>query len=292
MERTSNDIAFSQYWFRVTADANDVGYGNQIIMGNGSTNIAKTYNNQYANYPAMYRIVNKVTAGDNVTWEQTGFQHFIDGDYSVNSAQYTFGQNFTLKAPITTRPGAINLEGNQKVTFAAGASLDINQTNNDAVFIVTGTSSIMFTSPRQLHLAIIQANGAPVTSTSAGIIRGTGTVTLNNSNINTWLVGHSQSGKDSADSNAQFAQMDVKNGIAYLTDVGGNPEKDAVRSNIITSNTRELQTLAIPVGKMAVQFVDQFGKTIKVGTNSNGLLNIPLTDKDNYIGQYLSLIHI
>lgn len=120
MERTSNDIAFSQYWFRVTADANDVGYGNQIIMGNGSTNIAKTYNNQYANYPAMYRIVNKVTAGDNVTWEQTGFQHFIDGDYSVNSAQYTFGQNFTLKAPITTQPGAINLEGNQKVTFAAG----------------------------------------------------------------------------------------------------------------------------------------------------------------------------
>ncbi|MCX8731349.1 MULTISPECIES: DUF1542 domain-containing protein, partial [unclassified Lactobacillus] len=296
MYRTSNDRHFSEFYFASRIDKNSVGYGNKIIMGNGSTNIAKTYNNTYADFPAMYLFIDEFTAGDNVTWEQTGFQFFLNGtQLAKDDAKYTFGQGFTLKSPVTTSSGAIKLRARQTATFAAGASLDISQTDNSAVIQANDSSNIVFTSPRQLHLAIINRDGTAVNRTSSGVISGSGTVTLNNSKISTWLGGKSQGGKDPANNTAQFAQMYIKGGKAYLTPLGGDPSKDAQFSDIATSNTRELQTIALPVGKMAVQFIDQFGNPVKVGNNANGLLNIPLLDKGenvdnyNYIGQYIPL---
>ncbi|WP_317637113.1 DUF1542 domain-containing protein [Lactobacillus xylocopicola] len=279
MNRTSNDIRFSEFYMSYVAPQASVGYGNQITMGDGSSNTAYTYNGTPANYPAMYNNINGVTVGDNVKWTQTGFQYFLNGTQGGNSvAQYKFGQNFNLSAPVTTQPNAIRLWGTQRAVFNAGTTFDINQRYNDSVIRVNDSSSVTFISPKQLHLAIQDGNGNPV-ATGAGIISGAGTVSLNNSNIKTWLGNNSQTNSTAGDNTAKFAQMVVRNGQATVTDLNGT----TAVSNIVTPTTRELQTIAIPVGKVNVQYVDQNGKNVGLPVELN-------LGSDAYIGKYLPLI--
>ena len=162
MQRTSNDIGFSQYYFQNNiTDTSAVGYGNTITMGDGSSNEGYTYQGRSANYPAMYLYVKGVQAGDNVTWKQSGFQYFLNtnqaGAVIPNDAVFSFGQNFQLIAPITTRPGAIQIRQSQQVIFNAGTVLDINQRSTQAIIQTDGTSQVKFISPKYLHLANIWA---------------------------------------------------------------------------------------------------------------------------------------
>ncbi|WP_419155223.1 pectate lyase-like adhesive domain-containing protein, partial [Weissella minor] len=282
MQRTSADIGFSQFYFQnIITDTNAVGYGNKIIMGDGSSNEAYTYKNSSANYPAMYLYINGVTAGDNVSWTQTGFQYFLNTNTGAGgisaSAQYTFGQNFKLKAPITTMPGAIQINRQQKVVFNAGTELDINQRNNAAIIQTIGNSTVQFISPKTLHLAILNASGQPVT-TGVGIISGSGQVIINNSNISTWTGSNSSTNTPNGNNNAKFSQLVVQNGRANITTVDGQSSS----SNILSNNTRELSTVAIGVGDIYVQYVDQNGR------NVGKPVKITLPD-DAYIGKFISL---
>ncbi|RHW51476.1 DUF1542 domain-containing protein, partial [Lactobacillus bombicola] len=281
MNRTSNQIANSEFWFSNIAPQTSVGYGNTITMGDGSYNEAYTYNNAPANYPAMYMYIKNIKVGDNVKWTQTGFQYFLNGNQGGNQnldGQFKFGQNFQLKAPITTMPGAITLVGTQRAEFNAGTTFDINQRFNGAVIQVNGNSNVTFISPKQLHLAIQGVNGQPI-ATNAGIIAGPGSVTLNNSNIKTWISNDSAVNSPNGNNTSKFARMVVTNGQAVITDVDGV----TAISNIVTPSTRELQTIAIPVGKINIQYVDQNGKNL----GSPVELTLP---PDPYIGEYISLI--
>ncbi|MBH9986635.1 DUF1542 domain-containing protein, partial [Lactobacillus sp. M0390] len=283
MDRSKNATAHSQFYFSDSGSAvGDAGYGkdgNEFIMGDGSTNIARTYNGSTANYPAIYLDFDKITVGDDVSWTQTGFQYFLNATQgSKGTGTFNFGQNFNLSAPITTMPGAIQLQASQKAVFNAGTTFNIHQRAKAAIIQVAGTSSVSFISPKSLLLAIEDNTGNPTTAT-AGIFSGPGTVSLNNSSIKTWDGSNSLTTNEAGDNAAQFGKMVVKGGVATLTDLNNNTSV----SPIVSRKTRELQTVAIPVGTMAIQYVDQNGK--KIGSP----IKLDINDKNNYIGQYIPL---
>ncbi|MBZ5983799.1 KxYKxGKxW signal peptide domain-containing protein, partial [Leuconostoc gelidum subsp. gasicomitatum] len=279
LNRTSNDIAFSEFYFETQALTGSVGYGNTLIMGDGSSNAAYTYNGQSANFPAVYLNIDGITAGDNVNWTQTGFQYFINGTQgSTSNAKFTFGQNFNLNAPVTTQPGAIRLQGTQQAVFNAGTEMNIHQRDNGGIFQVAGTSSITFISPKALYLNTENNSGASVNSTN-GIFTGTGTITMNNSSISTWSNPNNSTSKPAGDANAVFVNMKYVNGTTTLTDVSGN----SAPSSIITRSTREMTTKAIANGKINVNYVDAKGHIVKT-------VAFDVSDKSKYnIGQTIDL---
>ena len=288
MDRTSNDTGHSQFYFiNGTASEGDAGYsedGDSFIMGDGSSNIARTYNNKSANYPAIYKNYDRVIVGDDVSWTQTGFQYFLNATQgSKTDAKFDFGQNFNLSAPITTEPGAIKLKGTQKAVFNAGTTFNIHQRDaTGAIIQVADTSIVNFISPKSLLLSIEDSTGAPTTTKNgiiAGDTKGQGVVSLNNSSIKTWDGSNSSATNSAGDNAAQFGKMVVKGGVATLTDLNNN----VTTSPIVSLSTRELQTVAIPVGTMAIQYVDQNGK--KIGSP----IKLDINDKNNYIGQYIPL---
>ncbi|WP_282799378.1 KxYKxGKxW signal peptide domain-containing protein, partial [Lactococcus lactis] len=274
LNRTSNDIRFSEFYFETVASSSSVGYGNTITMGDGSSNTANTYNGQSANYPAAYLYFNGITAGDNVQWSQTGFQYFINGQQgAAATAKYTFGQNFNLSIPKSTQPGAIRVQGTQSVLFNAATTLDINQWANGAVIQTNSAgSSVTFISPKSLHMAVDTATGTPSTGP---LVSGAGKFTMNNSSINTWQGTNASPA--TPDATGTFGNLTVQNGTTSVT--GGT-----ATSSIINTSTRELQTNALPVGDIKINYVNQNGDT--VGTTS-----VPLSDDSNYIGQNISLVN-
>ncbi|QYN59042.1 DUF1542 domain-containing protein [Lactobacillus panisapium] len=274
---TADNYKYSEFWVNVR---DTTGRGNKLIMGDGSTNDASTASGISANYPAYYDYIGGMTVGDNVTWKQTGFQYFVDANREAGyfqDARFDFGENFTLSAPVTVQDGVIKLGYRQQANFAAGTKMEVNQNAIGAIFQVNGTSSINFISPKALHLAMFNAAGNPVNQYS-GIFTGTGTVSLNDSSISTWNA--TNVGPNSPDNTAIFTQMSYQNGTVTLKDLDG---KQVSGSKIVSNNTRELQTNAISVGTMSVQYVDQFGKVIST-------VKVPVTDKDNFIGQSVPFI--
>ncbi|MGL6206431.1 MAG: pectate lyase-like adhesive domain-containing protein, partial [Lactobacillus panisapium] len=285
MRRPYGSTPNSEFWFESINGSGDTsaGSGNSFRMGDNSRNEAYVYGNATASYPALYRVVNKVQVGDNVTWKQTGFQYFLDAQYARDTnGTYDFGQNFDLTVPVSTMPNAINLVGNQKATFAPGTKLDINQNYNGSIIQVAGTSSVVFTSPKSLHFAVNDGSGKP--ARPGNIISGSGSVTLNNSKISTWLNTNAQN-TNPADSTLQFAEMTVKGGTAYVVPINAQPGTPASVSNIIQGGTREIQTLAVSVGRVGVQYVDQNGKPL-----SDKPIDLGINDNDNFVGQTLPFI--
>ncbi|RMC47890.1 DUF1542 domain-containing protein, partial [Lactobacillus sp. ESL0263] len=277
---TGAGFVYSEFYITHMAKAGTTGYGNKLTMGDGSSNYASTYQGVAADFPAWYSNVNQAKVGDNVTWTQKGFEYFIDATKgNHDDSVYEFGENFTLNAPITVQSGVIQLTGNQKATFAAGTKFDVNQASRGAIISVAGKSSVTFTSPKTLHLAIIDSNGKPVSGTQ-GIFNGTGTVSLNDSKISTWDgVNSDDNSGTNADHTEVFSSMSVTNGVATLQNLNG----ETVTSSIVSKNTRELNTLAISVGTMDVQYVDQNNKVLKT-------VQVPLDDATNYIGQSIPFI--
>ena len=279
LNRTSNDIGFSQFYFETRAAAGSVGYGNTITMGDGSSNTARTYNGQAASYPAMYYLIDGVTVGDNVSWTQTGFQYFINGQQgSSATAKFVFGQNFNLSIPQSTQPGAIRIQGTQSVVFNAGTTLDINHWANGAVIQMNSAgSSVTFISPKKLHMAVNTSSGAPSTGP---LVSGAGTFTMNNSQISTWQGTDSQATNPAGNRNLKFTNMTIRNGVTTVTDTAGN----VTTSNIVDSSTRELTTVAIDPGTVKLKYVDQYGNVIKT-------IDVPIDPDVNYIGQYINLVN-
>ncbi|MCO6534747.1 DUF1542 domain-containing protein, partial [Lactobacillus sp.] len=281
MRRPYGSTPNSEFWFNHRNTT--VRDTNSFTMGDNSRNEAYVYGNATASYPALYQFVDKVKVGDNVTWKQTGFQYFINGtQYGSSNATYDFGQNFDLTVPVSTMPNAIYLTGTQKATFAPGTKLDINQNYTDSIIRVDGTSSVVFTSPKSLHLAVNNGSGRP--ARPGNIITGSGSVTLNNSKISTWLNTNAQN-TNPADSTLQFAEMTVKGGTAYVVPINAQPGTPASVSNIIQGGTREIQTLAVSVGRVGVQYVDQNGKPL-----SDKPIDLGINDNDNFVGQTLPFI--
>ncbi|WP_459790636.1 pectate lyase-like adhesive domain-containing protein, partial [Lactococcus garvieae] len=273
LNRTSNDIRFSEFYFETRASSSSVGYGNSITMGDGSSNTANTYEGTSANYPAMYYMIDKVLVGDNVNWTQTGFQYFLDGTTgSQTDAKFTFGQNFNLSAPVTVASGAIQTRGTQKAEFNAGTVLDIQQRATGSVIQMAGTSSVQFISPKSLHLAIQNSSG----SAAAGrLISGSGTFSMNNSSLNGWTG--TNSAPSTPDTTGTFGTLKIANGTTTV-------EGGTAGSDIIGTTTREIQTNALSVGEIKVNYINQNGEVV-------GNTTVPVSDDDNFIGQSINLIN-
>ncbi|MCX8724527.1 DUF1542 domain-containing protein, partial [Lactobacillus sp. B4007] len=267
----------SEFWYSVRDGNTNL---NTFTMGDGSSNTAISAPGIIANYPALYQLVDTVKVGDNVKWEQDGYQYFLNQSWALSSGTYRFGQNFDLEAPSTTRSNAIYLIGNQTAKFGAGAILNINQKANDGSIIrVDGNSQVIFTSPKQLHLAVQDSYGNAAT-TGYGIISGTGSVTLNNSSIRSWNGSNSSELDEAGDNSSKFSQMTVRNGQTTIKSF----DNTSSISDIITSRTRELQTNAIKPGTIKIQYVNQNG--LNIGSPIS--ISLP---KDAYIGEFIPLIN-
>ncbi|MBZ5943811.1 KxYKxGKxW signal peptide domain-containing protein [Leuconostoc gelidum subsp. gasicomitatum] len=269
----------SEFYFRDAQPAGSVGASGTITMGDGSSNSAFMPTGVSSDYPAAFQRINGIFAGNNVTWTQTGFQYFINGTQgSVTNAKFSFGQNFTLNAPVTTQDGLIKLQNTQSAVFNSGTTFLARQQNTGAILQVANDSSITFISPKSLNLVTLNSSGQPANS-GPGIFTGSGTIVMNNSSIRTWNNPNTSITKPGGDNNAVFVNLNYKNGVTTLTDVSGN----VAPSTIIGSMTRELTTAAIANGIVNIQYVDATGKVIK---------NVPfdVSDKSKYnIGQTISL---
>ncbi|CAK1224300.1 Exopolysaccharide export protein/domain GumC/Wzc1 (GumC) [Fructobacillus tropaeoli] len=285
VQRTANDYKNSIFYMGVIASSNYAGYGNNITMGDGSSFSASLYDlTQSPNYSTIYQYLNGMTVGDNVTWSQNGFQRFIymPDNSGVQNAVFTFGQNFDLIIPKTTQPYSIYLVNNTKMIFNAGAQVDINQYYPDVVVDLSGSSSIQFISPKKLHLAMLNTNGTPANN-GYGVIYNFGSAspafTINNSSLSSW-TGYDTSQKNpNGDVNGQFSQLIIKNSAnAYLV----NSDGSTTSTNILSNQSREIQTNSIAPGNIYVQYVDSNGNNI----GSPKQITLP---DGAYIGQFINL---
>ncbi|GIC69913.1 DUF1542 domain-containing protein [Fructobacillus tropaeoli] len=285
VQRTANDYKNSIFYMGVIASSNYAGYGNNITMGDGSSFSASLYDlTQSPNYSTIYQYLNGMTVGDNVTWSQNGFQRFIymPDNSGVQNAVFTFGQNFDLIIPKTTQPYSIYLVNNTKMIFNAGAQVDINQYYPDVVVDLSGSSSIQFISPKKLHLAMLNTNGTPANN-GYGVIYNFGSAspafTINNSSLSSW-TGYDTSQKNpNGDFNGQFSQLIIKNSAnAYLV----NSDGSTTSTNILSNQSREIQTNSIAPGNIYVQYVDSNGNNI----GSPKQITLP---DGAYIGQFINL---
>ncbi|WP_278963641.1 DUF1542 domain-containing protein, partial [Lactobacillus apis] len=281
------DSESGEFAFTSRAPEGSIGEGNQFVMGDRSSNAAGTLKGVSADFPALYRYVYSVKVGDDVSWMQEGFQYFIDGTRAgagANDATYVFGQNFKLDCPATTRGGAIQLRRNQSMLFNAGTTMRINQrAANRAIINLANTSSVTFISPKELDLSVSGQNDVPAAS-RRGVVAGSGSLRINNSSIRTWDGTNSSTNMPEGQYTGKFTNMTITNGKATVSSTSGS-----INPNIMSANTRELQTDAIAPGKVKIQFIDQTGK--QVGQD----YELPFGGKgtlyeDAYIGQAIPLV--
>ncbi|KJY60617.1 DUF1542 domain-containing protein, partial [Lactobacillus apis] len=281
------DSESGEFAFTARAAKGSIGEGNQFVMGDRSSNAAGTLKGVSADFPALYRYVYSVKVGDDVSWMQEGFQYFIDGTRAgagANDATYVFGQNFKLDCPATTRGGAIQLRRNQSMLFNAGTTMRINQrAANRAIINLANNSSVTFISPKELDLSVSGQNDVPAAS-RRGVVAGSGSLRINNSSIRTWDGTNSSTNMPEGQYTGKFTNMTITNGKATVSSTSGS-----INPNIMSANTRELQTDAIAPGKVKIQFIDQTGK--QVGKD----YELPFGEKgtlyeDAYIGQAIPLV--
>lgn len=141
-----------------------VGYGNSFSIGDGTTIAARAESNNITT-PIINGAIDQITAGDNVTWAQEGWQYFIHGGNGAKAdAQYIFGQNFNLTLSKSKAPYSLfYIYQNQSVQVNAGAVIDANQWNSSGPLINVNSSNskVEFISPKSLHLNLLNANGTP-----------------------------------------------------------------------------------------------------------------------------------
>ncbi|WP_286958132.1 MULTISPECIES: KxYKxGKxW signal peptide domain-containing protein, partial [unclassified Lactococcus] len=266
----------SVFWFdNYNSNPNSPGYGNTITMGDGSSFDAKAEVGININYPAFYNYTNGIIAGDNVSWTQDGWQRFMHGgEGAAADAKWVFGQNFRLSIPRATQSfSAAYINRNQSVSFAANAVIEVNQWNAGALINVNSASAkVEFTSPKALNFAIKNSTGE---NAAGRLIQGAGAFTLNNSSVSSWKGVNAS--PNTPDATGTVGQLTYKNGVTTVTD-------GTADSSILTSNTRELQTNALSVGEIKLNYVDQRGKTV-------GSTTIPVSNDLNYIGQTINLVN-
>lgn len=284
LNRTVGTTGYSMFYFMAIRgnDAADTGYAHSFTAGDGSTiigNELSTYNSN--NYPLVYYGYNSILVGDNVNWTQDGFQMLLDlNRYSGSNSSgraVTFGQNLKMTATRTVGSNSLYATNNSTVTFNAGTVLDLQQWNNNTVIRTDSGSKIIFISPKALHLARLTSSGAV---TNGALFTGSGTFTMNNSQISTWQGSDSQTATPGGNRNNKFAEMTISGSTTTIKDTAGN----ITTSNIVDSSTRELATVAIDPGTVKLKYVDQYGNVIKT-------IDVPIDKDVNYIGQYINLVN-
>ncbi|MDF7637653.1 DUF1542 domain-containing protein [Leuconostocaceae bacterium ESL0958] len=286
VQRTSNDYKNSMFYFNRHPGQTATGYGNNLNVGDGADLSFKLYGNNNGDYAAVYDNIDNVTVGDNVRWEQSGFQYVLNGTQgSKGDAKFIFGQSLYLNAPKTTQPNAIKLTGTQYVEFNANTDLTINQWVAGNIISTGGSgSSVRFISPKALHLTTSDGTGKPMAN-GAGVIGGAGTVQINNSKLVSWNGTNTSDQNVDGDSSEEFYNMTIKGGADYISH--GGEEVTKANSLLIKAGTREIQTREASKRNVYVQYKDQYGNII---ANKDGqkIFTAPLPDKP-FIGMFVPL---
>lgn len=282
LQRTAGTTGYSMFYFMAVRanNAADTGFAHTFTAGDGVSIKASelsTYNSN--TYPLIYYGYNGITVGDNVTWHQDGFQMLLDLNRYVGTKRdnrsVTFGQNLKMTALRTVGRDSIYAAYRSNITFNAGTELDLQQWNNNPVVNMTANSSVTFVSPKSLHISRNSNSGTPV---AGGIFTGSGTFSMNNSEISSWQGTSSKETNPAGNRNARFSKLAVSGNNTTLTDTGGNSSS----SNIIDNSTRELSTNSIDPGTIKLNYLDQYGEKLKT-------VDYPIDNNLNYIGQFLPI---
>ncbi|EOT48552.1 hypothetical protein OMY_00507, partial [Enterococcus sulfureus ATCC 49903] len=285
LNRTQGTTGYSMFYYMAIRgnQTTDTGYAHTFTVGDNATisgNELSSYNSN--NYPLVYYGFNGILVGDNVNWSQDGFQMLLDmGRYSgsnLSGREVTFGQNLNMVATRTVGSNSLNAANSSTITFNAGTVLDLQQWNNNSVVSISSGSSVIFISPKALHLARLSGSGA-ITTGALFNISTSGSFSMNNSQISTWQGTSSQTAVPEGNRNAKFVNLTIKGSTTTLTDTAGN----TTTSNVIDNTTRELTTVAINPGTIKVNYVNQNGEIIKT-------IDVPIDNDINYIGQYIDLV--
>ncbi|MFO1547652.1 pectate lyase-like adhesive domain-containing protein, partial [Lactiplantibacillus plantarum] len=309
---SDNDSVFYFMAWDHQNTVNDTGAAHNIKIGNGSTlDFKATTNGNTQDRSVFYNSWTDMNIGDNVSWTQNGFTQLFNSysdralyggstsglgydnafftslpsvGHDLNNRSINAGEKFTLNVP-SVQNYAFYLDTPWTISFAAGTTLNINQTSNNNAVVVTGGGKIIFVSPKSL--SIQNYNGA-ANSSNIFNVSGSGTITdgttrnssfsLNNSSMNYWLNGGAMSTAP-ASGTLKFRSFSIDNtGYKFLGTTGNN----ITPSNV--SALHAFNTNALGNGTITLEYVDQYGNVLK---------KVPLTlsDTDNYIGETISLIY-
>ncbi|SDC21962.1 KxYKxGKxW signal peptide containing protein, partial [Leuconostocaceae bacterium R-53105] len=293
MNRTAGTIGDSMFYFSAERQqysnrmTNSTGHNHQFTVGDGASIIGNELSGYRNNRnPLVYARYDGIKVGDNVLWEQHRFQNFItDANYNGDGNGYgrklIFGQNLTVVAPDNTGSNSFYLNGQTKVVFNAGTTLDLGQTNNSSVVFVGWDSQVTFISPKSLRIARLTTAGQPAAGSVFTIYSNTSIpygFVLNNSAVRVWNNG-TNSSTDIPAGNYEYPVTSMKVSSTNVVYTGQDNQQVIKPSNTI----RELQTQSLDNGTIKINYVDFNGKVV-------GSTNIDVSDRNKYfIGKSLNL---
>ena len=290
----------------------DVTSSSSVSIGNGAS-LTIYEDSDEASNKSVFRGVSALKAGNDVSWNQHGWGAFIDSD--ILGSEYFFGERFTLNHDILTPeimpsirlvntfPGSLA----PSVTFSKGASLTIKSNSElSPIFDLVSTASssgvgnydydeayiscpkLTINSPRALDISYCDEDGEPITPSVAMI----STYRDPENHIGSFNINGVTQPLDFWTSNNVSTTPDkTVNGfdtfkIWKKTSTFDSAGNKTVDSSLFPLKYREmrLSNNDIPkVGSAVVQYVGQSGTVIKT-------VNMPLTDKDNFVGQRFRLL--
>ncbi|WP_422879630.1 DUF1542 domain-containing protein [Miniphocaeibacter massiliensis] len=250
-ERKTGSLAHSAFWFAgissVAADKD------RYFRVEDNVNITMI-RDVASLYPPVYQQFGEMTVGNNVKWHQENYQNFISDYWSTGVPKtIKFGKRNNIVAVNSTLQ-SIDLQGsNHSVEFGPGSSLKIQGQGN--ILNLTGTNNrIVFRNPVGLDL-----------ETTGGLSRvfnmsSTSNVEFQYVTLSTWNPGTDVSGPASA----EFAK--VTNTVLKGGATGAIANVTSDNNDLIThfraNNSKRILTEKIPIGQVAVSYVNQFGDTV------------------------------
>lgn len=259
---------------------------NGLRMGDRSINDASQYKGtgtstasggDAANSQPVIGKFDIVQTGDEVTWYQNNFGYFIRSS-SYDVGDYIFGQNNTIEIPKITNGNALTVGYGKQLIFNAGTVLSLMQAMNvSSSPIQTVGGSIRFISPKSLHIAVQTSNGG--TKTGNVLLATSGSpLIITNSSIQAWN-GSGSSGSSNPNFTETFRILEADDKGSKING-SGKRKADLFGKD---KGTREFKTVALGVGEIKLNYIDQNG-------NNVGDTTYPLTDGVNFVGQSFNLV--
>ncbi|WP_101772265.1 DUF1542 domain-containing protein [Peptostreptococcus faecalis] len=265
-ENKTESLQHSAFWYN-TGGAVTASKDRYFIVEDNA-NVTMTRDN-VSLYPPIYESYGKIIVGDNVSWTQRNYQNFIsDVGNTLYPREVKFGKRNNIIAENSTQQ-SINFTGsNNIVEFGPGSSLKIQGQGN--VINVTGTNNkVLFRNPVGLDL---ETTGSAYRVFN---ISGTSFVEFQYVTLNTWNPNSDVSGPASAEFDKVTNAVFKNAGTSSISGVTSDSE-DLV-THFKSVNSKRILTEKIPIGKVAVNYINQFGDI--VGENQI----IEIADEASYV---------
>ena len=246
-EHKTGSAAYSQFWFGPGSlpDEERRFIVEDDVVINWTRDVA-------SNYPPVYQHYKDIIVGDNVTWNQDNYLHFISNQLdTANAKNIKFGNRCKINATNSERE-SIQFDGAREnsVEFGPGSSLKINGGGN--IIELGSKSKVVFRNPVGLDL---ESTGGRVFNMATG-----GKTELQYVTFDTWNYGSNTSGS----SDARFEK--VTNAVLEGGGLFGMHSVVSDNANLVShfkkNNSKRILTEKIEVGDVAVQYTDQSGNAV------------------------------